>query len=244
MTHRGRQVEQVRHRPARDAGRGSSLHHRPRPLCRRLRPAAPVSRRRGDVAARPCPDQAGRYHEGQGRARGAGRADRRRRPRRRARAARAADARGHGRTKGLSYAALHPRSREGARGRRPRRFRRRRDADAGEGCRRADRDRLRAAAGGRRCRGRGEARRAGGVGRGAQQHLVHADDGQQGSNRHSLCQCQTRRLAQAQQQPHHRQLDRAARRDRTSSSRGRQLHALLDFAEPARHALDRCRAIF
>ena len=147
-------------------------------------------RRRGDVAARPCAHQKHRYREGQSRRRRARGADRRRREGRQARRAGAADAGRHGRAEGLSYAARDPRSRQGARGRRPCRFRRRRDAGAGAKRRRTDRDRLRAAAGGHRRRGCGETRRAGGMGRGAQQRRLHADDGQQGCDRRRLRQRQ------------------------------------------------------
>ena len=54
------------------------------------------------------------------------------------------------------------------------------DDQSGAQRRRTGRDRLRAAAGGDRRRRRGEAGRAGLVGRGAEQHFVHAGDGQQG----------------------------------------------------------------
>ena len=67
--------------------------------------------------------------------------------------------------KGYRTLAPDPVQRQGARGRRPCRFRRRRNFGAGARCRRADRDRLRAAAGGRRVRGRSQARRARGLGR-------------------------------------------------------------------------------
>ncbi len=79
------------------------------------------------------------------------------------------------------------------------------------------------------------------MGRSTEQRLVHADDGQQGCHRRGVCRRQARRHAQAQQHPHHCELDRAARRDRAISSRRRQLHALFDVAEPARHPLVGCR---
>ncbi len=181
------------------------------------------------------------HDKGQSRRRRIGRAHRRRCDGRRTGRAGAADAAGYGRAERLSHAARDPRRQEGPRGRRARRFRRRGDAQSSAQRRRADRDRIRAAAGRDRRRGRGEAGRAGAVGRSAEQHLVHADDGQQGRNRRRLCQCQARRQAQAQQCAHQRQFDRAARRDRPISSRQRQLHIVLDDAEPARHPLVGCR---
>ena len=125
-------------------------------------------------------------------------------------------------------------SRQGARGRRPCRLRRRRDAGAGARRRRTGRGRLRAAAGGDLHGRGGQARRARGLGRGAEQRLGRADDGRQGGDRRRLRQGQARGLAQAQSTTGSRQFNRAARRNRPVSSRERQLHAVHDLAESAR----------
>ena len=64
-------------------------------------------------------------------------------------------------------------------------------------------------------RGRGEGRRAQGVGRQRRrQPRVPADDGQQGGDRRGVRQGEAHRLGAPLQQPHHRQRDGAARRDR------------------------------
>ncbi len=214
----GGRREQVRHRSACAPGRGPALHHRPRPLCRRFRAAAPMLRRRDHVAACARAHQRHRHRQGEGRRRRARGADRRRCASRQARSARPADARRYGRPERISFAAQHPGGRQGACGRRARRLCGCGDASAGAQRRRAGRDRLRAAAGGHHGRGRGETRRAGAMGRSAEQCLVHADDGQQGRDRRRDGCRQARRHAQAQQFPHHRQLDRDARRDRALSS--------------------------
>ena len=125
--------------------------------------------------------------------------------------------------------------RQGALRRRPRRLRRRRDADAGARRRRAGRGRLRAAAGGGDPRGRRQGWRPQGLrGLPAGQCRLPADVRQQGRDRRRLRQGQARGEAQGREQPALAGVDGAAGRGRRLQRGGRLLHALQRLAEPAR----------
>ncbi len=102
---------------------------------------------------------------------------------------------------------------------------------------RADRDRLRAAAGGGGARGRRQGRRGQGLGRrAARQCRLPADVRQPGGDRRRLRQCQARGEAARREQPALAGLDGAASRDRRLQRRRQLLHALHRIAEPARRA--------
>ena len=104
-------------------------------------------------------------------------------------------------------------------GRRLRRLRGRRDRASGDGCRRADRGRLRAAAGDRLGRRRDQAGRAAGLGRLPEQHHLRASRRRQGRDRRGLRQGRACRQASLRDQSRHRRQHGAARLDRHLSSR-------------------------
>ena len=106
------------------------------------------------------------------------------------------------------------------------RARHRRDAEPGEGRGRADRRRLRGAAGGRQLRRRAEAGRAADPRRRAGQQVLHVGARRQGGGRRGVRQGGARDEARHRQQPADPERDRAARRRRVVQPRRRQLHAL------------------
>ena len=125
---------------------------------------------------------------------------------------------------------------QGALRRRPRRRRYRRDAGAGQGCRRAGQGRLRDAACRRRRRNHAERRPAANSCRGAQQHRLPVAPGRQGSGRCRVRQRQARHQDRPRQQPADPQRHRAARGHRRLRLRPGQPHALHHQPEPARGA--------
>ena len=173
---------------------------------------------------------------GQGRRGRPGRAHRRRCNRRQARQSRAGHARRHGRPQRLPDAPSHPQPRPGARGRRSCRFRRRRDAaqarDAAELVV-VDYEVLPAVV---------DMEDA--VKPGAPAVWDEAPDniavalmmGNKEATDAAFAKAKHVVSLKLDQQSRQRQLDRAARTHRRIPSRQRQLHALLDDAEPARHA--------
>ena len=181
-------------------------------VCRRHRAAGHGVRACAALAARPREDQVDRHVQGQGRAGRALRADRRRLDQ--VRLGRPAGARHAQAPRRLDQlqAALSGAG-EGPRALRRRlcRLRRRRDQEPGDGRRRADRGRLRDAAGHDRHRRRRQARRDAGLGRLQGQHLLHRDPRRQGQDRGGLRQRRACGERASRHQPRHHGVDGAAR---------------------------------
>ena len=180
-------------------------------------------------------DPRDRRAEGEGCA-GRGRRLHRRRPDRRQRPAVRLAHHRHRRQADEGAAASGARARQGALRRRCRRAGRRRDDRPGEGRGRADRRRLRGAAGGRQFRRCAETRRAADPRAGARQHVLHVGARRQGGGRRGVRQGRARHEARHRQQPADPQRDRAARGDRVVQPRRRRLHALRREPESARRA--------
>ena len=214
-----------------------ALPDRNRPLCRRPAARARDLRVLPAFAACPCEDQEHRHLGRQGDA-GRGRDLHRQGYRRRQ--GRRPDLRlgGQGQARpaaqgaaasgdGARYGALCRRHGRDGRGQQPRR---------GQGRRRGDQGRLRGDAGQRRSRQGARQGRARGPRRSAGQPDLRLGDRREGRCRCRLRQGRARHQARHRQQPPDPQRHGAARRGGGLRQGHRQLHALVDVAEPARAA--------